>query len=246
MKFPALSIWVFALLALLAVRVIGMVNALALYFGVRARRGEDVTTRGFAPPEPLKSTLEALERLGFNRLGEVQTRLPFQQLPVTEWVLTSPDQDTLAELVMAGGAPYVQFQSAYPDDAVVETGYPYGERIETADFNSGYEKASLPDAFNAHEIRQMAFSEKHGTPRKFGDLQTYMQWGAVYRAKHAERKLRDPIVRVHIIPFITELVMLIMVAAYSVLAGEIPLWMPIAVLVVAVFIESGIWRGGRP
>jgi hypothetical protein len=219
---------------------------LALYWGARRRRGDDVTTRGFTPPESLKPTIEALERIGFTRLGEAQTKLPFQQLPNTEWVLVCQDQDTLAEVVLAGGGPYVQLQSAFPDDAALETGYPYGEKIETPEFSSGFEKTSLPEAVRVHQTRQEAFATAHGAPRKFTDMAGYLAWDALYRRKYARRKLRDPILRVHVIPFITEFTALLFVGFYSVLQGELPLWVPIVVVVAAVFIESGIWRGGRP
>lgn len=80
--------------------------------------------------------------------------------------------------------------TTYHDEAVVETAYPTGERIRTADFRSYTVTTSVQDAYAYHLKRVAEFGAEHGPPSRIEHMTSYLRCDAVYRLRYARRKLR--------------------------------------------------------
>lgn len=179
--------WIF--LALLGFSAYAGWRALRIYLGVRKR--ECTISDQPVPPTPSVQPIVArLAALGFQRVGETATQLPGRTRPGITWVLADADGQIHAEVVEHGPGALTCFTSTYGDDAVVETGYPLGEHIESADFRSYAVRDSLEAAYRHQQAQAADFAVRHGTPRRLHDLAEYLTWGGFYRQHYAPRKLR--------------------------------------------------------
>jgi hypothetical protein len=155
---------------------------------VPKRRPVDITHQRVPPSPQTKPIIEALTKLGFKRLGEVLVRM--EKSPETGWILTNPQATVVAEVVEGTPGAMLLFSTTYADEAVVETGYPTGEHIETASFRSHTIETSVQDAFE-YQMEQIAeFSNRRGVPRQIGQMSTYLDSDASYRLRHGMRKMR--------------------------------------------------------
>lgn len=162
--------------------------SLLISSGAGKRRPVDISDR----PEPLPAfyqpTVDALSKLGFSRLGEALVKIPGVQT-VKSRIYVSADNRIIAELTEIKMIIWI-FTAMYSDDAAVETGFPCGENIETADFRSHTITADLEKAYR-NQVQQMNdFGRIHGAPRKIETMQDYLAWEAVYRTRHLSRKFR--------------------------------------------------------
>jgi hypothetical protein len=159
---------------------------LRIALGAGRRRAEDVSAREAPVPPELKHHISVLEGLGFERLGEVEVKIPGARAAGSRLFL-SADRRTFAELT---DAQIVLFVSVFPDDAVVETGFPVGENINARNFRSHTVTAGLEQAHRHHAAQIGAFAGEHGAPRPVGTMQDYLEWDAMYRRRHVGRKMR--------------------------------------------------------
>lgn len=156
--------------------------------GVPKHRPVDITYQRIPPSPQTKPIIEALSKLNFKRLGETLVKL--EKSSGTAWILTNPQATVVAEVVESTPGAMLLFSTTYADEAVVETGYPTGEHIETASFRSHTIATSVQDAYE-YQMEQIAeFSNRHGVPRQIGQMSTYLDFDTTYRLHHGMRKMR--------------------------------------------------------
>lgn len=221
--------------ALLAGLIIVMLTALVMsgfhgwrsiriYRGVTQRRAIDSSNLQLAPPLPLQASIATLTALGFRRLGETQTKMPFAASLGTTWVFIDPEGTTHAE-VIRGEPAMLCFSTMYDDMAVVETGHPFGEQIETPDFRSHTITTSIEDAYRYHQCQIAEFGAAHSTPRPIRDMTDFLREGEIYRVRYARHKMRRLywINMVHLATFgyaVVVLAMMLLRDPYPVLSYE--------------------------
>ncbi|MBN1812988.1 MAG: hypothetical protein JXA14_14225 [Anaerolineae bacterium] len=158
--------------------------------GASKLRPVDITHLRTPPSPQTKPIIEALAELSFKRLGEIRTTLAVDRSSGITWILTNPQATVVAEVVEGNPDAMLLFSTTYADEAVVETEYPGGEQIKTASFRSHTIATSVQDAYE-YQLEQVAeFSEQHGVPYRIGQMSTFLDFDAVYRLRHARRKMR--------------------------------------------------------
>jgi hypothetical protein len=163
-------------------------ETLAISFGAGKRRATDVSDPEAPLPPELKSHVSILSELGFSRLGEVKVALPGGQA-VKSRIFLSEDGTVFAELAETQRG-LVVFTTVFPDEAVMETGFPVGENIATRNFRSHTITKDLGRAYR-HQLEQAeAFGKTHGAPRKVASMRDYLDWDAMYRRRYVKRKMR--------------------------------------------------------
>lgn len=161
-------------------------ETLLISFGAGKRRSEDISAQELPVPPELKYAIETLAKLGFSRLGEVQVKIPGGRTAGSR-LFMSKNKKVFAELTESR---IVLFNSVFPDDAVVETGFPVGENFNSRNFQSHTITTDIEQAYK-HQLKLIeAFQKTHGTPRKIQTMQAYLDWEAMYRKKHVGRKMR--------------------------------------------------------
>jgi hypothetical protein len=159
---------------------------LLISFGAGKRRSEDISAQELPVPPELKHAVDSLAKLGFSRLGEVQVKIPGGQSAGSR-IFISKDKRVFAELTEGR---IVLFTTVFPDDAVVETGFPVGENFRTKNFQSRTITTDLEQAYN-HQLGQIkGFRKPHGIPRKIATMPDYLAWDVMYRQRHVARKMR--------------------------------------------------------
>jgi hypothetical protein len=161
-------------------------ETLQISFGAGKRRSEDVSARELPVPPESKYAIDALSKMGFSRLGEVQVKIPGGRTAGSR-IFVSKNKKVFAELTESR---IVLFNSVFPDDAVMETGFPVGENFNSKNFRSHTVTADIGQAYK-HQLAQVeAFQKAHGTPRKIQTMKAYLDWETMYRKKHVGRKMR--------------------------------------------------------
>jgi hypothetical protein len=159
---------------------------LRVSFGAKKRRSKDVSDQEYPIPPELSHAIGVLTKLKFKPLGGVQVPIPGGRIAGSR-IFLSAKKTVFAELTDSN---IVLFISVFPDDAVVETGFPVGERITTRDFRSHTITSGLEQAHQHHLGQIEAFGKTHGAPRKIKTMEEYLEWEAMYRRRHVGRKMR--------------------------------------------------------
>lgn len=163
--------------------------------GSRLRRVEDASHRGVPVPPALQPVVSALITLGFRRLGEKHTPVKGVPGPHITWVFVDPEGTTEAEVVPFRKAAFLGMDTAYADDAVVETTYPAGEHIDEPCFRSHTVTSSVEAAYRHHLAQVADFAGAHGAPCRIDSMADSLRVEAMYRGRHVLRKFRRFIVR---------------------------------------------------
>lgn len=211
-------LWFVLVICVVALLFAGLTGAVALliYLTVRNRRPEDVSAEQIEPPAPAQPLVDALVELGFRRLGESRTRLPLPGVTGTTWILVDGAGTTQAEIV--AHPPMLALTSVYSDEAVVETGYPLGERIDTPRFRAHVVGSGVAEAYQHHLAQAADFGATHGAPQPIASMADYAQWDRSYRLNHAQRKMRRLFIRNGVLP-LAGAVYLLGAGAFTLLAG---------------------------
>lgn len=165
-------------------------KSVLIFLSMRGREIEDVSHLRIPPADNIQETVEKIIHLGFKRLGEAHTRLPLATSPSTTWVFVDEQGTTHAEVVDHGHSPMVLFSSNYQDGAVLETGFPLGENIDTSIFRSYTVSTNVKEAYAFHQDQMLDFNNQHGEPQKYATMVDYLHGDAEYRLRHAWRKMR--------------------------------------------------------
>lgn len=165
-------------------------RAISINAGIDRRRPDDISHLGLPPPPELQPTVAALPALGFRRLGETSTPLPIGPRQATSWLFVDAGNTTTVEAVPVGKPPMVGFQTVYADEAVVETIYPMGERIDDPHYRSHTVTASIEAAYRHHAKQAADFATAHGAPQRIESMADAMHWDAVFRRRYARRRGR--------------------------------------------------------
>ena len=158
-----------------------------IYLGTPNRRPTDASHLNLAPPVNAQDSINILIELGFQRLGETYTRMPLAMSPGPTWIFIDHPKTTQAEIVEI--TPGAYFTTVFTDGAVVETGYPQGENITTANLLSHTITTSVGDAFQHHMLNVQEFQERHGSPRTIKSMKEYLHWDKIYRTQYAQGKM---------------------------------------------------------
>jgi hypothetical protein len=178
------------ILAYLILVIQGRVGIIILRIssGTKKRRPENISHLQLPPPAELQTRIDILSKLGFSRLGETRIEIPSVKSS-NSWVFVSSDktiQTDLGETV----PDMVIFNTTYNDKAVVETGFPFGENIETPYFRSHTIISSIENAY-LHQVQQVeGFIKKHGIPRRIETMNDYLYWDVIYRERYSGLKMR--------------------------------------------------------
>ncbi len=185
-SFSGTIISLFLSFAVLFILGLHGVQLLLVTLGARKRRPIDISHLQLRPSDKLLTTVGILWKLGFERLGEARTKIGHQSLDA--WVFVSADKSIVAELTDLRPKA-VAFTTVYSDEAVVETSFPSGEKIETPYYRSHTITTSIEEA-HSHQIKQSTeFGAKHGIPQKVETVKDYLYWDTVFREKYAWRKM---------------------------------------------------------
>ncbi len=138
--------------------------------------------------------LRQLARLGFNGLGILEYRYFWRKRsPRPLWYYIDPAATTCVEISthpFVQGSFLIRLFSWFPDRALLETFYDYGETINEADFNVRFASHDLAQAYASHQSRLSAFAEAHGQPNVFHDVKHLIPLDTVDRERHRRRRLR--------------------------------------------------------
>lgn len=159
-----------------------------IYIGTPKRRPTDASDLSLPLPANVQTSVEKLLTLNFQRLGETYTRMPLAMSPGPTWIFNDETGTIYAEILEINPGAY--FTTVFADGAVVETGFPQGEDITRDDFISQTVTTRIEDAYQLHLQNVENFQSIHGAPQVIGNMQDYLHWDSIYRARHAQRKLR--------------------------------------------------------
>jgi len=184
-----MEIYLFGLLVVMLVFT-GAVGGLGLliYWGAPRRRPTNASHLNLPPPANIQSTVDLLVGLGFQRLGEMYTRMPLAMSPGPTWIFTDGTMTTQAEIVEI--TPGVYFTTIFMDGSLVETGFPHGETIATPNFLSQTITTSMDEAFKQHKLSVGDFQTEHDTPQPIRTMDEYLHWDKICRSRYARRKMR--------------------------------------------------------
>lgn len=183
---------------LIGVVLLLVMGALAYYLWIiNFARGTNII-RDISRPLSLANSdepeLQQLARLGFNGLGILEYRYFWRKRsPRPLWYYIDPAATTGAEISthpFVQGSFLIRLFSWFPDHALLETFYDYGETINEAAFNVRFAAHDLAQAYASHQSRMTAFAEAHGQPNVLHDVKHLIPLDTVDRERHRRRRLR--------------------------------------------------------
>lgn len=162
--------------------------AFRTYNGYKLLSVRDVTDEAVLLPEAAWELDRDLQLLGMKPLAVLDVRyrgLP----PMLEWLYVSPDTYTYAELVQVNPKQpvLVQFSTRFPDDAMLITRYPLGERITLPNYQSRFAASSVEAAYSFHRDSIEAWLPQHGTPLPASTYDEITQHDEVFLRLHRRR-----------------------------------------------------------
>ncbi len=129
-------------------------------------RIEDMTAESQMPDPPAnaRTTLAALQRLGFGAKPACVRRLYYgDEEPTTSWIYVDASRVIAAEVGSAPNAGFLTILGTwFQSEHYVQTVYPWGVNVNTPDFVSTVVKTSLADAFQQHKTQ--VESEREAIP----------------------------------------------------------------------------------
>jgi hypothetical protein len=153
------------------------------------RRPRDVSSEARPPGPATAELIGRLDGLGFRRLGETELTIPEMGLTVTSWVRLDAEETTTAEVVDVGGPPMAVLISAFGDEAQVDTGYPFGERIRDPDLVCERVSSSIEEAYALHRREIDDFGAAHGRALPVADMVDFLRHEVAGRQRYSQRKL---------------------------------------------------------
>lgn len=156
----------------------------------------DVSDMNIPPPAILRPVIVALTEMGFRRLGEAgRADLAPVLGPAQVWYFVDHEGTTCAGVFSARGEAAAVIYSWFGDEAVVVTGYPYGEFIEEADYRFHIVTTSVADAYQHHREQVADFEMRYGVPRRMDSMAEVLRLDALYNARFVERRQRPAVRR---------------------------------------------------
>jgi hypothetical protein len=186
MNFLLLIFLLFLMYSVLIIQGRTGIDVFFIMLGAKQRRPIDISHLQIIPSNKLQSTIDKLSKLGFISLGQVRVNIRGVQ-SADGWVFISPDKLTHAEATEVM-IDLVIFTTVYFDNAVIETGFPTGERIETDTFRSHTITSDVEKAYHHHTQQIEDFNKLHGIPRKTETMHDYLYWDIMYREKYIWKK----------------------------------------------------------
>ena len=159
-----------------------------IYAGTGKRRQQDA--HGAAPPAPpsVVDRADALDALGYRRLGE--TRLDLPTGVRFAWIVTAEDAQSYAIIVPTPRGPGLTgVYSAWTDGTWLCTMHPYGEAVDRGTLHVRIVPTSLGDAVVAHRAGLQQFMQTHGPPRPIRTMRDMLALDADYRTRFGGSRL---------------------------------------------------------
>lgn len=189
---------------LIAALVVGTKNIWGVYQNTitsKTREINDISFSHNSPPSTIQEPIQILENLGFERLGEIDVKMPSEPDRSCVWIFVNDDGSIVSDVIALNTEqlPYfVGFSTAYHGRKLVETSYPYGENIRDDDYHFVGIGDSLEAAYHYH-IRQVGrFSEQYGKPIAMNSMERYMKWDKIWRKNFAIRQMMPLTIRTFI------------------------------------------------
>ncbi len=158
-----------------------------IYLGTPKRRPADASHLNLPPPANAQASIDKLVEQGFQRLGEIYTRMPLAMSPGPTWIFIDSTKTTQAEI--AEITPGAYFTTVFTDGSLVETGYPQGENITAPNLLSHTVTTSVEDAFHLHVQNVQDFQARHGKPLMIQTMKEFLEWDKIYRTRYAKAKM---------------------------------------------------------
>jgi hypothetical protein len=137
-----------------------------------------------------------LDTMGFERMGVLEVKIQIAAQPGYEWVYHSEDGAIYAEMVQldASQPVMVQFATCFPDNAMIITRFPMGERIMTPNYHSRFAAGSVEAALEYHQRQLEEWRLIHGTPLITRTIEDTDRYDDLWRIHHRRRDYRRIIV----------------------------------------------------
>lgn len=196
---PLTRIIDFAMLALSIGVVVyflpGAVRGVQNYVGTGSRRQQDATGRLPDPDPEVLARMQALEAVGYRRLGETLTEIPGGAGPAS--ILASAD--ALSYVILVAGWSSTTglsgFYSAWPDGTWLGTIHPRGTPLAFRSLRLRVETGSLDAAAAAHRAEAARLANDHGSPAAVHTMADMLALDADYRIRFGGRELRPLLAR---------------------------------------------------
>ena len=154
--------------------------------GVKKRRSTDISNLNLEPPSKTQEIITSLNSLGFRRLGEAQSALPYNNF-VTVWTLVNIENTVQAEVVFG----WMSFSTYFQDNVLVVTDYPSGEHIEMPKYQSHTITSNISDTYQHHLEQVDKFRQLYGSPNPIRNMADYIKWETIGRINYGSIKLKN-------------------------------------------------------
>jgi hypothetical protein len=153
---------------------------------VKQRRSTDISQHQLTPPSRTHEIVTSLTALGFHRLGEAVSELPYKRY-ATVWVMVNQENTVQAEVVFG----WMSLSSYFQEDVLVVTDYPTGEHIEMPGYQCHHIGSNIYEAY-LHQLEQVdEFRHSYGVPNPIKTMADYFKWEIVGRIKYGPIKLKN-------------------------------------------------------
>lgn len=153
----------------------------------------DVTSGPLPLFNAKEEDIQRLAKLGFQGLGRLEIKLFWRRQYNVCWYYVDADATTCANVSSYKSEQstlIIGFVSWFPDNALIETLYPIGERILEPNYISQFVKSDLEAGYRQHQQRIQEWSEQHGTPIVIHDVKQLIPLDQVEIKLHRRRRYR--------------------------------------------------------
>ncbi len=156
-----------------------------IILGSPKRRPVDASQVAPRPMYYSQEMIVTLESLGFQRLGETETSVPYIK-KTSAWILMNGDGTIQAETVFAR----VSFSTWFDADVLVETDYPTGEHLQTPTYQTRTITSSIQDALKYHQVQVDKYKLQYGAPQQILTMADHLRWEAMARENYSLIKMK--------------------------------------------------------
>ena len=155
-------------------------------------RVRDVSQERIPQPPSVATTEQILLSMDYQPLGVVLTRLGILPQQVYEWLYRSTDGHVYVEVVSINklNPLLLQFMTIFADDAMIITGYPYGENIITPNFQSRFATTSIEAAHRFHLEQIAAWQRTHGDVQPVLSVADVLKTDYMYHLRYRRQQFR--------------------------------------------------------
>lgn len=153
----------------------------------------DVTSGPLPLYNAKEEGIQRLAKLGFQGIGRLEIKLFWQRQYNVCWYYIDADATTCASVSSYKSEKstlIIAFISWFTDNALIETLYPIGERINEPNYISQFVKNDLEAGYHQHRQRIQDWSERHGAPIVIHDVKQLIPLDQVEMKLYRRRRYR--------------------------------------------------------